>query len=254
MKEIMEKYKKQIKEALDDLKTPGSRHKQIPNLLTASRLLSPLIIIPSVLTGNFILAGISTALFSVTDLFDGFVARKFNVTSELGKDLDAFTDKVFAGTLMIALTIINPFYVLPLLMELSIAGINIKKKINDENPESHLIGKIKMTALYSLLALGYLNLYVNVPSKIITTLFMGTIGLQTATIIEYSRKENNIEMEKEKEIIDIKTDEEANSTEKNLVQNKLQQYRNYKELLEEYKNTIETNEIEKPKQKIKIDK
>ena len=37
--ELISKYKEEIEEALTDLKTPGQRHKQIPNILTFCRLL-----------------------------------------------------------------------------------------------------------------------------------------------------------------------------------------------------------------------
>lgn len=65
------------------------------------------------------------------------------ITSELGKTLDAVSDKVFVRTLIISLLFTNPAYFIPLVLECSIAGINIYKDIKDKNPESHMIGKVK---------------------------------------------------------------------------------------------------------------
>lgn len=236
MKKIMEKYKIQFKEVLNDLRTPERRYRQIPNILTGSRLLSPFVIIPSVITGNFALAGISTALFAMTDLFDGLVARKLEITSEFGKDLDAFTDKLFVGTLLISLVITNPFYAMPLLMEIAIAGINVNKKINNQKAESHMIGKVKMTSLYTLIALGYMNMYVKVPPELLNTLFVSTIGLQTAAVVSYSKNDNKIntdviEAEKvnNKEVENLITEEEhkekTKEKEETLTAKYLKQYR-----------------------------
>lgn len=250
MKDIMEKYKEQFREALQQLKTPGERKKQIPNILTASRLLAPFIIIPSVAMGNFVIAGISTLLFSATDMVDGYLARKLQSTSELGKDLDATTDKVFVGTLMISLILINPIYLIPFVLEGSIAGINIYKKIKDKNPESHMIGKVKMTSLYLLIALGFLNMYLKVPTELITTLFVSTVGLQTATAIDYSETKNDKKEVKNTGSNIIEEDKIENITNNN--EKKLNEYKELRDILVKSKELEEKEiNIEESKTKIK---
>lgn len=236
MKEIIDKYKKQLQDAWKQLKTPGERRKQIPNILTATRLLSPFVIIPSVAIGSFIVAGISTLLFATTDMVDGLLARKMNTTSDLGKDLDAVTDKVFVGTLMISILITNPMYIVPFILEGTIAGINIYKKIKNENPESHMTGKIKMTSLYVLIALGFINMYVPVPSLLVNLLYVNTIGLQTVTIYDYVKNSNeklDNNKEETKIIASEISEEDTKLKEKTLTENHLEKYRNYKILLQE---------------------
>lgn len=258
MKDIMRKYKEQFKEALQQLKTPGERKKQIPNILTATRLLAPFVIIPSVATGNFAIAGISTLLFSTTDMVDGYLARKLESTSDLGKDLDATTDKVFVGALMISLILTNPIYLIPFVLEGSIAGINIYKKIKDKNPESHMIGKVKMTSLYLLIALGFLNMYLKVPTELITTLFVSTVGLQTATAIDYSvTKSNKKEVEKTN-INNIQNDKlnvtvrEDNLNKTTINEKKLNEYKELRDILMNSKELDEKEiRIEKSKTKVK---
>ena len=46
-------------------------------------------------TGWFIVAFASMILSAVTDLFDGYFARKFDVVTRIGGYLDPLTDKVF---------------------------------------------------------------------------------------------------------------------------------------------------------------
>lgn len=263
MKDILKKYKELLEEALEQLKTPGERKKQIPNILTTSRLLAPFVIIPSVATGNFLVAGISTLIFSSTDLVDGFLARKMEITSELGKTLDAVSDKVFVGTLIISLLFTNPAYFIPLVLEGSIAGINIYKDIKDKNPESHMIGKVKMTSLYLLLATSFMNLYIEVPQILINSLFVGTTGLQIFTICDYAKKNNNKEENNiiEDEMIENKIVEEDNDIKEKIKQKEYQQtltqehlkkYRCYKELIAEQKRFEAKKEMQKNNEFIKI--
>lgn len=258
MKEIIEKYKRQIEEALHQLKTPGLRKKQIPNILTASRLLSPFIIIPSIVTGNFMAAGISTLLFSVTDLFDGLLARKMKVTSDLGKDLDAATDKIFIGTLMLSLVITNVIYLLPFVMEGLISSINITKKLKNKNPETSMVGKVKMTSLYILVSLGFLNMYVNIPPILFNVLYPTTIGLQALTIQSYCRDKSKRECVKDKDIEEKNSTEkiENNEKEKTMTEKHLEKYKFYKKIIEEQKNKelLDMKQEKKEPEKVKTKK
>ena len=95
--DFYKKYKEDIKNCFKDLKDKDKRIKQIPNLLTASRLLAPLFIVPAAFSGNIPLAILFTCLFEATDALDGFAARKLNAVSEFGKDLDPIVDKIFAA-------------------------------------------------------------------------------------------------------------------------------------------------------------
>ena len=90
--EIINNYLDILKE---DFKTKRM-YKHIPNLLTVIRLLSPLFIIPLFLYNKYRLAFILVIVSAITDIFDGLIARKFNLTSEFGRLLDAVTDKVFS--------------------------------------------------------------------------------------------------------------------------------------------------------------
>ena len=101
MKEQCEKYKKLFSLMIDDLKTQGRMHKQIQNILSMLRLLAPIVVIPAFITGNIPFALGSVAVFYLTDAADGFIARRFELISDLGKDLDAISDKLSAGTLLI---------------------------------------------------------------------------------------------------------------------------------------------------------
>jgi len=69
----------------------------IPNSITCLNLLSGSIAIVLAIQGNVLAAGYLILLATVFDFFDGFVARKLNVMSELGKQLDSLADLVSFG-------------------------------------------------------------------------------------------------------------------------------------------------------------
>lgn len=180
-------YKRLFKESFDDLKTKGRRARQIPNILTFMRILAPFFIIPVAITKNVTLIAIFVVFFSMTDAVDGFIARRYNFVSELGKDLDAVCDKVFAGTLLLAASFFEPVLIINLILEAAIAFVNTIAKLNDCDPHSHLIGKAKTCILYPLIGLGYLTSYMDIFGLFIFA-FLMTTAMQLATTFTYIYK------------------------------------------------------------------
>ena len=77
----------------------------IPNLLSLVRLLLiPLIVYLYCVAENYYGALGIVVLSGATDLVDGFIARRFNMISDLGKILDPAADKLTQTALFICLT------------------------------------------------------------------------------------------------------------------------------------------------------
>ena len=174
-----------------DLKNKNYK-KQIANILTSIRLLSPFILIPLFYFNKLKIAFIMIIIFALTDTFDGYFARKYNAISTFGKYLDAFVDKVFALTILISLiikTVIynNNFYliIITIILELIISCINLYSFFKELKPSSTKWGKIKTIFLFSLLALLFLNKVINLPSYLLLIFNIITIILQLITIISY---------------------------------------------------------------------
>lgn len=174
-----------------DLKNKNYK-KQIANILTSIRLLSPFILIPLFYFNKLKIAFIMIIIFALTDTFDGYFARKYNAISTFGKYLDAFVDKVFALTILISLiikTVIynNNFYliIITIILELIISCINLYSFFKELKPSSTKWGKIKTIFLFSLLALLFLNKVINLPSYLLLIFNIITIVLQLITIISY---------------------------------------------------------------------
>ena len=80
--------------------------RNLPNILSISRLLSTVIIFILILVSQpwaFLVATLLFVLASVTDYLDGYLARKMNVVSSLGVFLDLTADKVLVAAALIAL-------------------------------------------------------------------------------------------------------------------------------------------------------
>ena len=75
--------------------------KNIPNILTFSRIILCPIWFLLVLYNYHFSAFILIIYISLTDYFDGLIARKLNALSRLGKILDPIADKIFISTVLI---------------------------------------------------------------------------------------------------------------------------------------------------------
>ena len=97
----------------------------IPNLLSLFRLsLIPVYIsiyLNAVTTADYRLAAVILAISCMTDAVDGFIARKFNMISNLGKFLDPLADKFTQLTVTICLSVryavLRPVLILFLIKE-----------------------------------------------------------------------------------------------------------------------------------------
>lgn len=89
----------------------------LPNALTVGRCLLVPVVVWAIVTnkgGNdiapytyYMLALSAFLLCAITDFFDGYFARRFNVTSDFGRMLDPIADKILVAGTLIALCIIS---------------------------------------------------------------------------------------------------------------------------------------------------
>ncbi|KII85947.1 hypothetical protein PLICRDRAFT_165528 [Plicaturopsis crispa FD-325 SS-3] len=77
----------------------------IPNLLTVSRICACPVLGWAIIDNNFYLATSLLVYAGLTDLVDGYLARRFNMQSVLGTILDPAADKTLMTTLTITLAV-----------------------------------------------------------------------------------------------------------------------------------------------------
>ena len=88
--------------------------KNIPNILTILRFIFIPIILYFIFTGNYILGIVFFTISGITDVLDGFIARKFNLVSNFGKLMDPLADKLTQISVLASLVTVDfiPFWIL----------------------------------------------------------------------------------------------------------------------------------------------
>ena len=92
--------------------------KHIPNILTIIRFIFIPIILRAIFDGNYILGIIFFTISGLTDVLDGFIARKFNLVSNFGKLMDPLADKLTQISVLAALVSVKiiPVWILAIVV------------------------------------------------------------------------------------------------------------------------------------------
>lgn len=193
MKEKWLEFVNLYKKDLNELKHGGNIRKQIPNMLTFSRSLAPIIMIPTLLLNKLHLALIEVIIFAITDLLDGYLARKLNCVSTFGRKLDALCDKIFVIGLIIPSIFKFPILIINLFFELAIGYVNVKSEIKNNEPRSIMSGKIKSAILFATLVLTYIP---SVSMEILNFAVFTTAIFQFAALVQYYKIDNMKDIKK----------------------------------------------------------
>lgn len=131
--------------------------KNIPNALTFSRILASIAGAGAFISGNIPWAIGLYIWGAVSDFFDGLAARKLNAFSEFGRKLDAVSDKLYAGSLLIpSIWCGNLLMIIPLVFEAKISHINLTAEKMGFEPHTQRIGKFKTATLFATIIAGLL--------------------------------------------------------------------------------------------------
>ena len=79
--------------------------KHIPNILTIIRFIFVPFIIVALALNNYILALVLFTLSSISDILDGYIARKYNAISDFGKLMDPLADKLTQLSILVTLSL-----------------------------------------------------------------------------------------------------------------------------------------------------
>lgn len=130
----------------------------IPNIISMFRLLLiPIFIWSYMIIENYLLTIILLAVSGISDIVDGFIARRFNMVSDVGKVLDPVADKFTQFAIIICLIFRFNYMIIPfiflLIKEVSdvITGIAVIKTTKTVNgAEWH--GKLATVFIYIMMA------------------------------------------------------------------------------------------------------
>lgn len=153
----------------------------VPNILSGLRILSA---VPIILLFSFEFYLSSTILFlsaSLTDFFDGYLARKLNQESNLGSLLDLLADKILISSLLIwfvfsfdnFLIFISSFFII--LREILVSSIRIhflSINISLDEIKPNFLGKVKTSLQMLAIAMVLISPYISSQFFLIASLFL----------------------------------------------------------------------------------
>ena len=146
------------------------------NFLSAFRIAASFAIIPTLMFQLYWTSLILFVLGALSDFFDGFLARKYDVCTKIGGVMDHIGDKLLVANTLIMLTVMMPvwFIVVPTIIliarELYVSGLREflgTQKIEMPVPKARFsLGKVK-TAFQMITIVAFLALFAL--STIVTT-------------------------------------------------------------------------------------
>jgi len=159
--------------------------KDIPNMLTLSRILFIPIIIYLGITNHYKILICLAGVIALTDWVDGYLARKWHVTSKLGANLDAIADKLLAIGLLVVLIVKNNSFFYVLILEGFIGLLNLFFYLKKGVGASLLVGKFKTWIIFITIIFGFVGLVVPNITPYVNIAVYVTVALQVITLICY---------------------------------------------------------------------
>jgi cardiolipin synthase (CMP-forming) len=138
----------------------------IPNTLTLLRILLVPVVIWAIAQGDYTLAFMLFVIAGVTDALDGFIAKRFNMRTELGAYLDPLADKLLIMSIYTSLAMTNALPVWLALLVFSrdvliMGGVQVASLMaNPVDIKPNFLSKMNTTAqiTFAALILGGLSL------------------------------------------------------------------------------------------------
>ena len=161
----------------------------IPNLLSLVRIgLIPLFIWLYCVKQEFLWTGIILLLSGITDLVDGWIARRFHMMSDVGKILDPVADKLTQGAMLFCLISRFPLMlavlILLIIKELFAGAMGllvIRRTGQVFGAKWH--GKVATCLLYAMMICHVV--WPNIPVGLSTFIILCCIGIMTLSLILY---------------------------------------------------------------------
>lgn len=162
--------------------------RKVPNIITLTRLLLGFLPAIFILVGWYDQALIAFVILASTDWVDGYVARRTNQTTKIGRVIDPIADRVFMGVTIISLiskvatwmAVALGWFVLSAFV---ICIIIARAYKNGIHAKPNIAGKIKTVFLSILVGClilyqvdGFVYVYDIIPSLLVFTLLFSTIS------------------------------------------------------------------------------
>lgn len=176
----------------------------LPNKITLFRVVMILpflifMLIPSIPYGKYIAAAIFI-IAALTDMLDGYIARKNNLVTNFGKFMDPLADKLLVSSALICFVQLNliPAWIVIIIIsrEFIISGFRLIASDNGIVIAASWWAKVKTTVqmIMSVMLIINLNFFlINVLEQVVIYL---AVVLTIVSLVEYMIKNKNVLKEK----------------------------------------------------------
>jgi cardiolipin synthase len=171
---------------------PGLRVSlSIPNLITLARILTVPLIVWAITSGQMKIAFFLFLAAGVSDAVDGFLAKRFNMASEIGAYLDPLADKALIVSIYVSLGIADaiPRWLVILVVSRDIMIIGAIVLTTLIGPpiavKPLLVSKLNTVAQILCACLVLASLGFNFDAGIATQLLMGLVAILTLISIGF---------------------------------------------------------------------
>ena len=162
----------------------------VPNLLSLIRVM----LVPVFAVAFFASGGnpwppvLIYAAASLTDVLDGYIARKFNQTTSLGRVLDPLADKLMNGTVLVCIAAAGlvPLWAAAFFVftegVLGLGAMFLLRKTSDVMP-ANILGKIATVVFFSVCVI--LMIFTRLSETAAMFLITLALGLAAAAFVRY---------------------------------------------------------------------
>ena len=178
----------------------------IPNIITLGRILLVPIVVWAISSGPMWIAFVLFVVAGVSDAVDGFLAKRFNMTTELGRYLDPLADKALIVSIYLALGIngLIPGWLVILVVSrdiLILGGIMLSWLMDDPLKIKPLwVSKLNTAAqiVFACVVLGSLGFDIKADTAILVLMIVvacTTLLSVAAYVVEWMRHMNSAGVE-----------------------------------------------------------
>ena len=167
--------------------------RHIPNILTCLRLVMVVFFIVFFIKGNYDVCLYLYIAAFITDVLDGFLARKFNWISKFGKLVDPFADKAMLISALICLCAVGAFPIWLLIIMavkelLMVIGGAILLRKKNVAVYADMFGQVATGLFFASITLSLVKLAFDslIPDWLLTTLYIAAIGISIFSLFHYA--------------------------------------------------------------------
>ena len=169
--------------------------KHVPNILTIIRFFLIFPLVAFALNEQYIAAAIIFTISGLTDIVDGFIARKYNLVTNFGKFMDPLADKLLVCSALICLIgdKLYPWIVIIIISrEFIISGFRLIASDNGVVIAASWWGKFKTTSQMIMIILLIIDLKYNWYQVIEYVFIYVALALTVVSLIDYLAKNIDI--------------------------------------------------------------